>query len=553
MNVNNVNKTLDRNFRFLGHLDSAKTGLNVQSPSNSSNWWNPASVETQLLHCAAAEAITVKQVFNGEIIQLPRNQSFDSPAWLKLADLFIKSKHPLFSICLIGNKATPEAFVEDCSQQFMPSPSSPFALSGWPILDDDQRKIIANNLSKKHNFKGMFDGFRLDNNWKEIFEYQRDVLQNVLQYLEKNYTVYPHLIRTVDYAQTTTWDRIERDYTDSKFIAKMKYKHGDKQTSNFLSVLQEIKAKAEINDPTDVKKQNLWLSKRTNLFLEIADQPHELKEMLRAEIDRCYMETTAESVTGIGRFGDADRSDTGRDINDRDYDSQIFDYGNDPSGLNELYIINFKEIDDQGEINNDLLKAIRDELVSSQTQEMDDKQEVKKFLFNEINDILITTQTQEMDDKRKTKIDFIETINDDLVFSTIQNLRRIRNLHNIPKEEMDKLELEHLDFLHQTLPEVVIRSDRKYDFYWETAKFSVSILIGIGVSTFFGPTIEKIGSVAAPVLGPFIDQAIATATDKTALSDKVKEKIIQKITKKRKIALTGFFRDWLSGSINLQE
>jgi len=499
MTLSHTLQSQNRNLRFLGLLDSAKTAHPVPSANQINNWWMPSDLETFWLHSVAAEAMTIKQVLWGEVLQLPRNQSFDSPAWFPMAEYFIKSKFPLFSICVIGKNATPQAFVEDCAQQF--EPTSPFALSGWPDLENEERQIIADNIRRHGDFKGMFDDLTLDSSWQSTFEYQRDMLQEVLKYLQENYVSHPLLIRAVEYAPTSTWHRIYRDYTDPKFMKKIGDRHGEDLSLGFLSILQEIKEKADHDFGDNKIIKDRWLSSRTNLYQEIYRQPHELRELLRAEIDRCYVETTGESVTGIGRFGDADRSDTGRDIEDRDHDSQVFDLGNDPSGLNERYIIDFENMEEQQKMNEDFLRVINDKLVAHR----------------------------------------------------IQDLRRLRNWPNIPEDYIVEKEQEHLDFLCQALPDAVIRNDQKYNLSWRVGKFSANVLVGIAVGSLFGPLVAIAGGVVVPLLEEVLEETIATATDDTALSEKAKEKLLQKLAEKRKVALTGILRDWLTKPITQKE
>jgi hypothetical protein len=499
LTLDNAPRNLDRNLRFLGILDSAKTAHPVQSANQINNWWMPENVETHLLHCAAAEAITIKQVLWGEIPQLPRNQSFDSPAWLNLADYFIKSKLPLFSICVLGKSNTPQAFVEDCAQQF--KPTSPFALSGWPGLEEGERQIIADNINRNGNFKAMFGELKFDSSWQSVFEYQRDVLQRLLEYLESHYKSNPLLIRAVDQAQKPMWQRIEENYKKPEYIAKLKDKHGEDLASGFSSVFQEIKAKADRDFGENVASKNRWLSGRTNLYREIYRQPKELRELLRAEIDRRYVETTGESVTGVGRFGDADRSDSERDITDRDYDSLVEDSGNDPDGLKERYIIDFERLESQRQLNEDFLKLINDVKVASR----------------------------------------------------IQDLRKIRNWPNMPADYILEKEEEHLDALCQDLPDAVIRNQQKYKFIWKTGKFTVNVLIGIGLGSLLGPLGAGVGGVVFPLMEQVVEQAVATVADETALSATAQEKTLQLLAKRRKVALTGLLRDWLTKPIVMKE
>jgi len=411
-------KNFKRNFRFVGLLDSAKTAHPVLSATGIDNWWMPEDEGTHQLHCAAAEVMTIKQVLMGEIIQLPRNQSFDSPAWLHLADFFVRSKLPLFSICVLDKQATPGAFLNDCAQQF--EPTTPFALSAWPDLTAKQREIIANNIRAHGNFTGMFDNLTIDSHWITTFEKQQEILQKMLIYLMNNYKSQPGLIRSVKYAKTTTWSRIERDYTDKHFISKMKEKYGDDLTTSFQSVLGEIKLK--VDPEIDSDKRERWLSTRTNLFKEIHNQPRELREILRAAIDRSYVETTSESVTGIGRFVDADRSDTERSIDDRISDSLRVDAGNDPAGLREFHIIEFENL------------AVEHESID----------------------------------------DFLNVLNDKGIAQRIMDLRDARRW-GIPTDEFANKEKAHIDALCQELPHNVIWHNKVLQYVWAFKKLVVNV------------------------------------------------------------------------------
>lgn len=149
--------------------------------------------------------------------------------------------------------------------------------------------------------------------------------------------------------------------------------------------------------------------------------------------------------------------------------------------------------------------------------------------------------------------DFLIAINDELVAYRIQKLRRLRNWPNIPGEYIIEEEQEHLDFLCQVLPDVVIRKNQKYNLSWSVGKFCVNVLVGVTASSLFGPLAIPICGAAAPIVEQIGEEVVATATDNTALSEKTKEKLIQKIAKKRKIALTGILRDWLTKPITLKE
>jgi hypothetical protein len=489
MTLNNVSHNLE-NLRFSGLLDSAKTAHPVPSATEINNWWMPSDEDTHLLHCAAAEVTAIKQVLWGEMLQLPRNQSFDSPAWLNLADFFVKSELPLFSICVIGKNATPDAFVKDCAQQF--EPTSPFALSAWPDLTNEQRKIISEDIDNQGNFKKMFARVKPDSRWKPIFEFQQEILQRMLEYLEKHYKLEPQIIRAVDYAPTTTWYRIERDYKDPQFISKMRTQHGDELTSDFQAVLEEIKAKAIRDIGDNLKKRESWLSGRTNLYKEIYSVPRELREILRAEIDRCYVETTSESVTGIGRFSDADRADTELLIDNRFYNSLLADADNDPAGLSEYYIIDFEHLRNQEKSIEDFLRALKDKGITKR----------------------------------------------------IRELREIRNEPGMPINYVDKKKKEHLEALCQELPNIVIQREQKlFRIAWRTGKFVANVWIG--------RIISEATSFVKDIYSEIASEATNELTDGALDAAKVQTKVSELIAKKRQEDLAGILRDWLTKEIKI--
>jgi hemerythrin len=489
MVLSNSHPSLNRNLRFIGLLDSAKTAHPVSSANEMNNWWMPSEMDTHLLHCAAAEATAIKQVLWGEMLQLPRNQSFDSPAWFKLGDYFVKSELPLFSICVLGKSATPEAFVNDCAQQF--EPASSFALSAWPGLTDDQRRMIAGNIKRQGNFKGMFKGWTLDSQWKSTFQKQQSVLQRMLEYLEKRYKLEPQLIRAVNYPQTSTWHRIERDYQDPKFIENMSDKYGEDLASGFRTALEEIKAKAQRDIGDEPKKIEGWLSSRTNLYQEIYHQTHQLREILRAEIDRCYVETTSESMTGIGRFSDADRSDTQRPVDQRFHDSLLQDADNDPSGLQEYYVIDFEHIESQ----------------------------------------------------QKSIEDFIKVLNDKGLAKRIRILRRIRSYPELEPNHIAEIEQEHLNELCQELPYAVIQCEQvSFRLIWRAGQLLISIIPGLS-------NLIEVWSNLKDIAKEIDNEQVEDVLNKTNLRDIAGERI----SRKRRVALAGILRDWLTKPIRIDD
>ena len=230
-----------------------------------------------------------------------------------------------------------------------------------------------------------------------------------------------------------------------------------------------------------------WLSSRTNLYQEIYQQPHQLREILRAEIDRCYVETTSESVTSIGRFSDTDRSDTKRPIDQRFLDSLLVDENNDPAGLRECYVIDFEHLESQ----------------------------------------------------QKSIDSFLEILKDEELAERIKLLRRIRSWPEVAPQHVEDMEQEHIQKLCQELPDLVIHQEQKsFRLFWRTGQFITSIIPIIS-------SVLETGSYIRDISDEIDNEQVKDVLNKT----KIRDRIGELISKERKIALTGILRDWLTKDI----
>jgi hypothetical protein len=471
---------MDQNIRFLGLLDSARTAHAVSSANEINNWWMPEENKTHLLHSIAADAITIKQILWGEIIQLPRNQFFDSPAWFNLGYFLVKSKIPLFSICLYREEPTSYNFIQDCANQF--GNISGFALSAWPNLDNRERTIIANNIRKEGNFKKMFRGIRIDSKWKAIFKFQRAVLQNTLEYLEKNYQVFPGIIRTTTGGKTTMWQKIESDFKNRDFTSRLTEELGENLVQEYTSALREISDKAEKDFGEDEKEKNRWLNQRTNLYHQIFEYSNDARELLRVHIDSRYEETISESVTGVGRLASADASDSKIDLETRINYLDALDSVNDPNGLAEKYIIDFDNVESQFSLNKTIL----------------------------------------------------ELLNDDLFQMRLKQIRRIRNRNDLPVDYLIEEEQDHLEVLTKLLPNAVIKKDlRTYEVVYTVIDFCAKVTIGF-----------KLGSILSNLASAIADETIGRVIDK--VTPPLKEKLKKFTLNRKKERLAGIIRDWLT-------
>lgn len=463
--------TVDRslqNAEFIGLLDSARTAHPVSDEIVKENWWMPADKRIQAFHSTTAHAILLKHILWGQIIQLPRNQFMDSPAWFDILPSLIKSEIPLFSICILGEGHKPDDFVTDCFKQFRNIGG--FAMSSWPGLANSERITIGNNIERTGNFKKMFKGINLDSNWKIIFKYQQECLQKLLEYLENNNQSTPLLIREVAGAKKSLWQRIEEDIKDQRFKLLLAKKYGKTESNDYISAFQQIYEKAII----DIKEENArtrWLNQRTHLYREIRDLDKRIRSLLRTHIDKRYEENLSESVTGIGKISTADRIDTSLNLETREKQIVALGSVNDPNGYSEGYLIDYKDFESQ------------------------------KNLFEKIP----------------------ELINNEECKSRILHIRRIRAFqNNLPINYIVEEEQDHLEAITRWLTGSISRTSNRiaiYEFVYHSTLFMLKIYISL-----------KLGEVMPVVDSAICGEAAGDALEIAfhPIDEKIKGRIISK-------------------------
>jgi hypothetical protein len=171
---------------YIGTLDSTRTSHYLGLQENDERWWIPANEVAWSEQMHIASATTLARILRGEVLCLPRNQFFDSSGWLKLASYLARMKLPTFSICLDKELSPhPQNYIKEISSIILRNQK--FALSGWPGLSTKERNKVADNIEKHQNFSRMFDGIRIDNSMRDLFEKQRDALQFVLESLSLHF------------------------------------------------------------------------------------------------------------------------------------------------------------------------------------------------------------------------------------------------------------------------------------------------------------------------------------------------------------------------------
>ncbi|MBC7879147.1 MAG: hypothetical protein H7Y59_18400 [Anaerolineales bacterium] len=482
---------MNANYRFVGSLDSAKTAHFSSKAMEKDNWWVPDDNKTWLLHTTSAAAISIKQILWGEIICVPRNQYLDSPGWLNIADFFIKSKIPLFSICIHDPDLdlTPTGFLTDCANQFKNvTGSSMFAMSGWPGFSSSERLRIYENIKSQHNFKNMLKGIRVDGKKKEYFEYQRDTLQRVLEYLTKNYLNAPNLIMRAQLPQTSTWEKLEKNINNMELIDGLKTEHGREFAKDYINTFREMKKIARSHHRYRIKEQARWLNQRSNLYQHIYDYDSKLRELLHLDIDRCYNETISESSAN-GRLVFSDRSDSLLPFPVREKHMNLVDTSNIASGVSENNIIVPEEIESQSSMIEKIIYVLN-------------KKEVQK---------------------------------------QIERIREIRITKGLPKGFIKKEELKHLDFLTQHFSNVIIKQSGKgriVEYSYKGLSFGIRVYVSHRLGEYLGDI---------PLVASLVGELASTTLEKAGVKiGPLKEKIGSFFIQKDKEVMIGRVRDWLT-------
>jgi hypothetical protein len=485
------------NFRFLGSLDSARTAHVFEGENTQDNWWLPKDQNTWIEHNASAEAIAIKQVIWGDIIALPRNIFFDSPPWFSVAEHLLKINIPTFALGIYPKELSlePSSYVKEVANGFG---NAFFALSAWPGLEQTERIQVSENIAEAGNFKTMFKGIRLDSAYRGNFIHQQGVLQKVLEYAEKNYKIpkYQGIISRAGGAPTNTWQKIWDDVQKDRTIPISKDDRGDHFSNDYLNVFREIREKAldlykDRSHDVQILEAMKWLNQRTNLYREIWSLDDEKRDLLRNHIDIRYTETLSESTTGIGSYEFLDRSDTKLEHEIRDRQSDYLDKSNDPNGLLEDTDVIFSD----------------------------------------------TEQTVHFYGK------VLDVLNDEEATKQIIDIRRLRREKEIGQSYQKEKEIEHLEFMSNRLPELMIenRKDAKIILFAYNNLVTYAIVIG----SMYLTNITLTESVIAGRIIQFLIEKLEGKIEKPVM-EKGRKFLLDNLYKGKRRVLTGKVRNWLN-------
>lgn len=485
-----------------GAMDSARTAHILREAETRENWWFPQSTETWNKHLASAEALALRQLFEGAVLVLPRNQYIDSPVWFKLAPHLLKIKFPTFAVSIIDLPPVPSSFVKDVANAFdVPEGvQSAFAMSAWPGLDVRNRRDIAINIRKTGNFSSMFLDVPTDSKYKVAFEEQQAVLISVHTYLEEtffNSSPIQTIFRSTG-PRTSLWQKISRDLENQRYLGKLSEKYSSSFVDTYRSRVSEVQRKAEFLHRNEAegdkeRKTDKWLSARSNWLVEIHKDDNDLRETLRFHIDNRYIYTLGESVTAAGSFGTTDRADTGLDHEKRDAASDELDFSYDPQGLAEDFDVLF-------------------------SRSKDEKQYLKKIP---------------------------ELLNEDDVLKAIVDIRVLRRRKSLELEYIREQKSKHLDFLETRLPGLMVQKSDKgriVGFAYDSGFFT-ALVVG---STF-------IPEIPVELLDSDFLRWVLSLVSKKKAEDFIEKKLgapgkallLDALFAKEKTFLTGKMRDWL--------
>jgi len=284
---------------YLDLLDSAKSGHPI-SIDTKNEWWRAKDIKKQGEAISVSHAGLLMRLLYGDTIVLPSNQALDSVAWLKACAQLTKAsdnlEYPLFTWAAFRiDKPTPDSFIETAIQTFKPKENDPkqFKLSAWPGIDNDTRKIIAENLKTKRSFKEMFDNTSIDQSLKGVFEEQQDALINFYDYLFRN--VHPkdkhYLDWTIDSPKPIKKSREPQD--NPRRIWNDLKKTRDRQNGIPGDVLDKIEQSVLGRDNKGTPEN---LENRSALYTEIQDLDPILRDRIKKLIDIYYNKKNSVSV-----------------------------------------------------------------------------------------------------------------------------------------------------------------------------------------------------------------------------------------------------------------
>lgn len=372
------NREYQKSKMLIGELDSARS-----SPPLQDEWWRVRTEHILNTHIVNGEAATILQVLLGQIVTLPRNQFFDSKPWYQIVEHLVRSKIPTFSLSLFEDyfPLTPDGVLEDIASQFERGQKG-FALSAWPELEYVERKKIACNIRINGNFKKMFRNVAIPATQKTDFEFQKDGLQFMLEYLKREWGNVPGLIsRSYTQDNPLLWERLKNDGLNPEFEEKLegRFRKLPGFAKEYVRLLRLIPTEAlkflaeekrRFNEEYFNEHLVKWLDNRTNLYQAIADFPDPYRKWLRLHIDWHYNKRLAKSTTGSDILSNADRADTNLNVNERIDFADVLEILNENDPIDQEYVGVFSDLSKGQIFLNKVTELLDDKVVQKQIEEV---------------------------------------------------------------------------------------------------------------------------------------------------------------------------------------
>jgi hypothetical protein len=257
--------------RYFTLLDSASSAYSSLRHDHELKWWLPSNRQRKEAYCIASSKVMYRLLL-GDVLTIPRNQAFDSPAFLDIFDSLRGTNTEWFNVSLLSEgEPTLQKFVEEVAERFE---DQSFLLSAWPGLDIEQRGQIAKNIRYSGNFRDMLFNCQLSGQQLEVFQRQYEQLNYLFEYL-KNNPKYLITSSTDPKIDRSLWNRL----SDKKSLIKL---------GPLSEIITSIPKRININEEN--------INNRGVLYKGIAEFPDH-RDALREIIDHHYYNIMADSVS----------------------------------------------------------------------------------------------------------------------------------------------------------------------------------------------------------------------------------------------------------------
>ncbi len=241
------------NTRYITLLDSATSAYSANRRPHEVNWWLPNDEQRTKAMIFGSTSVMYRLLF-GDVLRLPRNQAFDSPAFFNIFEGLQNVEQRWLTVSVLTKlRPTPLLFVKDVANQFN---NENFLLSAWPSLDQKQRNRIYENIKRTGNFREMLHGVgEIYSPYDVTFQRQRELLQYVFEYLQKH----PEALHKSSGVSKSLWDRLldknilEQLGTSSRILQAIPDRIGESENINNRGVL--YKYIAEFTDVRDTIRE----------------------------------------------------------------------------------------------------------------------------------------------------------------------------------------------------------------------------------------------------------------------------------------------------------